>query len=216
MDRKKGRKKSAKKEIMDASNIEIIKDAEKDEIIPREKSVTVVISRRVFTGHEHEYDDWVRKLVAAATEAPGNTGATLLIPEPGKPGLYHVVLRFKDGESVHRWEDSYVRQKLSHEADAFSVRSRQEATGLETWFSIPECPELAPPSHWKQAIITTIGVYAMSVLFIKVVDLLKLGWGFYYENIIISALVVFSLTWAVMPFLTRVVFKRWLYGKNRS
>ena len=97
---------------------------ESDMIVPGEKSVTVVISRRVFPGHERDYDEWVRRLVAAATEAPGNTGATMLIPEPGKPGLYHVVLRFAGQDAVHAWEDSYIRQKLSHEADAFSKRGR--------------------------------------------------------------------------------------------
>src|SRR4030042_1001993 len=100
-----------------------------DLIVPYKKSVTVVVSRRVSPGRERDYDDWVRRLVAAATKARGNTGATMLIPEPGKPGLHHVVLRFSDQESGHPWEDSYVRQKLSHEADAFSVRRRQEATG---------------------------------------------------------------------------------------
>ena len=184
---------------------------ENDMIMPQGKSVTVVISRRVFPGHERDYDEWVRKLVTAATEAPGNTGATLLIPEPGKQGLYHVVLRFADRESVHTWEDSYIRQKLSHEADAFSVRSRQEATGLETWFYLPEHPELAPPPQWKMFIITTIGVYAMSVLFVKVEELLKLNWNFYLLNILTSALVVGSLTWAMMPWFSRYVFRKWLF-----
>jgi uncharacterized protein len=191
------------------------KNIDNDQIVPGEKSVTVVVSRRVFPGHDRDYDEWVRKLVGAATEAPGNSGATLLIPQPGKQGLYHVVLRFKDGESVHRWEDSYIRQKLSHEADAFSVKSRQEATGLETWFSIPECPELAPPPHWKQFIVTTIGVYLVSSIIVTLLNYIKLGWNFYVENILTSALVVGSLVWAVMPFLTRVVFSRWLYGRNK-
>ncbi len=190
-----------------------VKKVTEDEILPREKSVTVVVSRRVLPGKEQDYDTWVRKLVTAATDAPGNTGATLLVPQPGKPGLYHVVLRFKDQEAAHRWEDSCIRQKLSHEADAFSVRSRQEATGLETWFSVPECPELAPPPHWKMFLITTLAVYAMSVLFVWVVELMHLGWGFYIENILVSALVVGSLTWAVMPWFSRHVFRRWLYKK---
>jgi antibiotic biosynthesis monooxygenase (ABM) superfamily enzyme len=184
---------------------------ENDQIVQREKSVTVVISRRILPGHEKDYDEWVRKLVTAATEAPGNTGATLLIPETGKPGLHHVVLRFADNDSVHRWEDSYIRQKLSHEADAFSVRTRQEATGLETWFSIPECPELAPPSRWKMFIITTMGVYILSVIFVKMLEVINLGWNFYFENILLSALVVGSLTWAVMPWFSRRVFRKWLY-----
>ncbi|OGO32247.1 MAG: hypothetical protein A2Z29_00475 [Chloroflexi bacterium RBG_16_56_11] len=174
------------------------------------KSVTVVVSRRVFPGREKDYDDWVRRLVAAATEAPGNTGVTTLIPAPGKTGLHHVVLQFTDRESVHRWEDSYIRQKLSHEADAFSVRQRQEATGLETWFYLPEHPELAPPPHWKMAIVTFIAVYVMSIIIIPLLHLF-LEVNFYLESILISALLVGILTWAVMPFLSRVVFRKWLY-----
>jgi antibiotic biosynthesis monooxygenase (ABM) superfamily enzyme len=180
-------------------------------ITAQNKPVTVVISRRVAPGHDRDYIAWVHKLVDAATEAPGNTGATMLTPGPRKAGLYHVVLRFTDAESVHRWADSYIRQKLSHEADAFSERIRQEATGLETWFNLPAQPELEPPPRWKMFLITTLAVYAMSVLFIKSVDLFKLNWGFYLENLLISALVVGSLTWAVMPWLSRYVFRKWLF-----
>jgi len=183
-----------------------------DQIVPHEKSVTVVISRRVLPGHEQDYDAWVRRLVAAATEAPGNTGATLLIPEPGKPGLYHVVLRFADRDSVHTWEDSYIRQKLSHEADAFSVRSRQEATGLETWFSIPECPELAPPPQWKMFLITTVAAYILTLIIVPVEQRFLESWPFPLLNLLTAALLVGILTWGVMPWLSRYVFRRWLYG----
>jgi antibiotic biosynthesis monooxygenase (ABM) superfamily enzyme len=185
---------------------------ERDTILPAgKKAVTVVVSRRVFPGHEKDYDEWVRRLVAAATEAPGNTGATMLIPEPGKTGLHHVVLRFSDQETVHRWEDSYIRQKLTHEADAFSVRSRQEATGLETWFYLPEHPELAPPPPWKMAIITFIAVYLLSIILIPLLNLFLENVNFYVVNIVIAALLVGILTWAVMPFFSRYLFRKWLW-----
>jgi antibiotic biosynthesis monooxygenase (ABM) superfamily enzyme len=181
-----------------------------DTIVTGEKSVTVVVSRRVFPGHERDYDEWVRRLVAAATEAPGNTGATMLIPEPGRPGLYHVVLRFKDRDSVHAWEDSYIRQKLSYEADAFSVKSRQEATGLETWFTIPECPELAPPPRWKMFLVTSLAVYISSSIIIPVQGRFE-DWPFLVGNILASLLVVGSLTWGLMPVFSRYIFRKWLY-----
>ena len=184
---------------------------ENDTIVTNGKSVTVVVSRRVFPGHEKDYDEWVRRLVAAATEAKGNTGATMLIPAPGKPGLHHVVLHFADQASVHEWEDSYIRQKLSYEADAFSRRSRQEATGLETWFSIPECPELETPPRWKMAIVTFIAVYLLSIIIIPVQEIFLKGANFYLLNILTAALLVGILTWAVMPWLSRYVFRKWLY-----
>lgn len=175
------------------------------------KSVTVVVSRTVFPGHEHDYDDWVRKLVEAARESPGNIGVTMLIPAPGKTGLYHVVLQFADEKSMHTWETSYVRQKLSHEADAFSRSSRQMATGLETWFSIPECPELETPPHWKMAIVTFIAVYVLSIIIVPLLDIFLKGANFYLLNILTVVLLVGILTWGVMPLLSRYVFRKWLY-----
>jgi uncharacterized protein len=186
---------------------------EKDVVIPSGKDVTIVISRTVFPGYEKEYAEWVRELVAAATEAPGNMGITALIPQKGLGGLHHVVMRFKDQDSVDAWERSPIRQRLTYEADRFSRAHRQSATGLETWFSIPECPQLDTPPHWKQAIVTTIGVYVVSTVIVTVLGWFNLGWSFFVENILASILVVAALTWAVMPFLTRVVFRRWLYRR---
>ncbi len=177
----------------------------------RGKSVTVVVSRRVFPGKEKEYEEWVRRMIALATEAPGSTNVTMLAPEQGKPGLHHLVIRFADEVSMHTFETSYDRQKLSHEADAFSQRIRQEATGLETWFAIPECPELAAPPHWKMAAVTFLAVYVMSVAIIRLVQWLFTGLNFYLETVLVAALLVSILTWVVMPFLSQRVFRKWLY-----
>jgi antibiotic biosynthesis monooxygenase (ABM) superfamily enzyme len=177
----------------------------------RGKEVTVVVSRRVFPGKEKEYDDWVRRLLEAASESPGSRGVTMLVPEPGKEGLHHVVMRFADEKSMHVWETSYARQKLSHEADEFSRRIRQEATGLETWFSLPECPELETPPHWKMATVTFLAVFVLSIVILKLLKWLFTDLNFYLEGFLVAAILVGLLTWIVMPFLSRHVFRRWLY-----
>jgi antibiotic biosynthesis monooxygenase (ABM) superfamily enzyme len=184
---------------------------ENDQVIATgKKAVTIVVSRTVFPGHERDYDDWVRRLIAAARQAPGNIGVTMLIPEPGKSGLHHVVMQFTDEKSMHIWETSYVRQKLSHEADAFSRSVRQQATGLETWFSIPECPELETPPQWKMAIVTFIAVYILSIIIVPLLGRL-FNLNFYVESILVAALLVVILTYAVMPWLSRYVFRKWLF-----
>jgi antibiotic biosynthesis monooxygenase (ABM) superfamily enzyme len=175
------------------------------------KAVTVVVSRRVFPGKEKEYDDWVRRLIELAKETPGSTNVTMLAPEPGKQGLHHLVMRFADEVAMHTWETSYARQKLSHEADAFSQRIRQEATGLETWFAIPECPELQAPPHWKMAAVTFLAVYAMSLAIIRLIQWFIKDLNFYVESLLVAALLVGLLTWVVMPFLSQRVFRKWLY-----
>ena len=182
-----------------------------DKILPNGKEMTVVVSRNVFPGHERDYDEWVRKIVAAAKESPGNRGVTMLIPEPGKAGLYHIVFRFADEKSVHQWETSYIRQKLTHEADAFSRMSRQAAGGLETWFSIPDCPHLETPPRWKMFLVTSLAVYVISSILIPLLDIPFKEVNFFLLNILLSLLVVGSLTWVLMPFLSRYVFRKWLY-----
>jgi uncharacterized protein len=186
-------------------------ETETDRIVTGKKSVTVVVSRRVFPGHEKDYDEWVRRLVAASAESPGSQGVTLLVPEPGKSGLHHVLLRFVDEKSMHIWETSYIRQKLSREADEFSRRVRQEATGLETWFSIPECPELEAPAPWKMAIVTFLAVFVLSIAILRLLQWAIKDLNFYVESLLVAALLVSILTWVVMPFLSRHVFRKWLY-----
>ena len=174
------------------------------------KAVTVVVSRVVYPGHQEEYDEWLKRLTEAARQAPGNTGVTVIVPSKGQPGPHHVVMHFSDEKSMHQWETSYVRQKLSHEADAFSRQSRQMATGLETWFSIPECPELEPPPNWKMFAVTYPTVYILSII---IIPLLRLVFhqNIYVETIVVAALLVGLLTWVVMPFLSQRVFRKWLY-----
>jgi uncharacterized protein len=184
---------------------------ENDVIIPTGKDVTISISRTVFPGRVNEYEEWIRKMVTAASKAPGNLGVTTLIPQKGKTGLYHVLFRFKDQASVDAWENSEIRKTLTKEADSFSHFHRQAATGMETWFTVPECPQVDVPPHWKQFLVTALGVFIASTMIIKVVGLFNWGLNFYLENLIISACVVASLTWAIMPLFSRVVFRKWLY-----
>jgi antibiotic biosynthesis monooxygenase (ABM) superfamily enzyme len=187
------------------------KDKKEGKKITDGKTVTVVVSRRVLPGHERDYDEWVRKLAEAAKEFPGNTGVTILVPSKGKTGLHHVVMHFADEKSMHQWETSYVRQKLSHEADAFSRKTRQQATGLETWFSIPECPELEAPPPWKMALVTWIGVFLISCLVIYILDLFWKVPNFWAFNAVVGAVLVSLLTWVVMPIFSRYIFRKWLY-----
>ena len=182
-----------------------------DTIVQTGNDVTVVVSRNVYPGNEEIYDDWVKRIVKAASEARGSTGVTTLIPQKGKTGLYHVLFRFKDQAAVEEWENSAIRRQLTEEADEFSKSHRQASSGLETWFSVPECPELETPPHWKMAVVTSLAVFIVSTIIIKLFIWASWGLNFYVENVIISILVVVALTWAVMPFFSRVLFRKWLY-----
>ena len=77
-----------------------------------EQAVTVLISRRVKSGHEAEFERLSRQLMAVAADFKGYLGAQLVQPseEPGsEDGLYHVVLAFESHESLDLWQGSPAR-----------------------------------------------------------------------------------------------------------
>ena len=61
------------------------------------------------------------------------------------------------------------------------------------------------------AAVTSLAVFIVSTIIIRIFMWLDMGLNFYLENVIISILVVASLTWAVMPLFSRVVFRKWLF-----
>ena len=61
------------------------------------------------------------------------------------------------------------------------------------------------------AIVTFIGVYILSTIIVRLQEIIFKGVNFYLLNILTSVLLVGILTWAVMPWFSRYVFRKWLY-----
>ena len=47
---------------------------------PKNEEVTSLISRNINSGHEKEYDDWLRRYLAFERNAPGYLGTTIILP----------------------------------------------------------------------------------------------------------------------------------------
>ena len=76
--------------------------------------------------------------------------------------MRHVIHRFRDKASLEAWEYSEDLHRLKEEANKFSTP--YQATGLETWFTIPDLKAIVPPPKWKMAIVSFIGAYCISSL----------------------------------------------------
>lgn len=171
---------------------------------------TVVITRFVKPGREEDYKRWLARLIAAAEDAPNSLRTVVLAPQPGDSNTFRLIHRFADAGSLHAWDDSDARRRLSAEADQFSTSQRQVATGLET-FSVPEAPALPPPPKWKMAIVTFVVAYALTAIIIpREMAWLPSSWSFYLVNVITNVLLVGLLTYAAMPIAARTL-RRWLY-----
>jgi uncharacterized protein len=109
---------------------------------------------------------------------------------------------------MEAWENSKEAQKILEEGNNYSTRHYETATGLETWFALPDLTVVAPP-RWKMTIVVFITAYTISSLSRSILNPLLGHWPLLVNNIIFTAILVASLTYFAMPVLSRLL-RRWL------
>lgn len=182
--------------------------------ITAEQPVKTVMERRVRPGALPRFEAWVRSLLTAASRVGGLQGSSVLTS--GSTGDYFILLRFASPDHLGRWQTSAELSALLVEADAHSVSVEQSQvrTGFETWFTLPDvsAPPTVPP-RWKMALVTWVALLPQVIALAFLLAPLRLP--FLVEAAISTAIPVATLTWAVMPRLTRVLYG-WLYSGAAS
>lgn len=176
--------------------------------------VTVDVLQRVKPGCEAAFEAVLSKLIHAASAFEGHLGANIFRPSGQGPLEYRIVFKFDHMSGLKRWEASEIRQKLLEQAKQLTIGASQTSrlTGLETWFTLPNQPGLAPPPRYKMFILT----WAIIFILINgmnrfVVPLLK-PLPPWVATLIVTGLMVFLITYVVMPRITKL-FAKWLYPK---
>ena len=149
------------------------KESRDGEPVPKE--LTIVVSRKIKPGCEKEYDDWLRRYLILQRNVPGYVGTTIIMEGGTNSAVRHIIHRYTDKASLDAWENSQQSLKLIEDANNYSTRYCERATGLETWFTLPDLTIVAPPK-WKMAIVTFIGAYCISslvTLFFTLKELLR-------------------------------------------
>jgi len=171
--------------------------------------IHIAITRQVHPGCESEFQQALREFFQTSFAHDAVLGATMLVPPPGSSSREFGILRTFTNENERdefyasplfkAWEERC--QPLTDD-DGWSYH---ELHGLEAWFRSPG----GPPSRWKMATVTLLGVYPVSLLigFFLSPQLRKLPLAL--NLFIVSALMVSCLTWLVMPRLARWL-KSWL------
>ena len=175
---------------------------------------TVVVNIKIKPGCEKDYDQWLRRfLVIIKKKVPGYLGTTTIMETTEDSTVRHIIHRFRDKASLDAWENSHELRKETEEVSKYSTPYFQKATGLETWFTVPDLKtNVPPPSKWKMAIVAFIGAYCISSLASFIL-------GSYLElqpllfNLFMTIILVIGLTYFAMPLLSRLL-RRWLYPKN--
>ena len=138
-------------------------------------------------------------------------------PAPGSGSReYGIVRKFTSREALASFRISaeYLAwSQLAAELTEGEVRA-EELTGLESWFTLPGAA-LRPLPKWKMAIATYLGVLPVVMVLSLTIGPLIGSWGFILSNAVFNACVVASLTWLVMPLITRVLH-RWLHSEQEE
>lgn len=170
--------------------------------------VTIVISRKIKPGCEKEYDDWLRRYLVLERKIPGYVGTTIIMQTGTDSAVRHIIHKFRDKASLDAWENSDEALKQIEEANNYSTRYYERATGMETWFKLPNLKAIVAPPQWKMAIVTFIGAYCISSLVTLIFTYLRQSP--FLLNTIMTITLVLGLTYFAMPILSRLL-RGWLY-----
>jgi antibiotic biosynthesis monooxygenase (ABM) superfamily enzyme len=96
-------------------------------------------------------------------EYPGYLGMTTISPGGSDQNARIIVYRFTDKPSMDKWQNSEERAALVKEVEQYAEQQYAEATGMETWFSLPNMRAVVAPPRWKMALVTLAAAYVISL-----------------------------------------------------
>jgi uncharacterized protein len=179
-----------------------------------ESGVTEVIRREIKIGRETDYDEWHNRFLELKKKAPGYLSTTVIAPGGGNSGIRYVITRFKDKASLENWQKSENRAKMLKEVNSYSTpHYESNATGLETWFTLPKLEAIKPPPRWKMALVTFVAAYIISWVANFFLNPIINSWPLFASNLVITTILVLGLTYLAMPQLTKLL-RHWLYPSN--
>jgi antibiotic biosynthesis monooxygenase (ABM) superfamily enzyme len=168
------------------------------------RPIHIAITRRVKPGCEADFQQALREFIQASFSDRGVLGAGMLVPLPNSDVREYGILRTFANEQER---DAFY---ISPMFKAFDERVKplteggplhRQLTGLEAWFRNPSLPN---PPQWKMALLTYVGVDAVTTLLFWGIGPAIQNWPFLIRNSAFNVVVVVCLTWLAMPLLTRI------------
>ena len=178
---------------------------------PTSAPVLVAVVRRVASTDAAAMEEELRAFLAYAAQQPGYEGMQILRREAADTVEFTVLARFADAaaRAAFKAVPDYPAWLARLNAHALHPVAIQELHGLEAWFAVPATGN-APP-RWKMAVITYVGVSAVILTLGPLTDPWLASVPYPWSPLVLNVAVVASLTWLVMPRLTRLT-RTWLHS----
>jgi antibiotic biosynthesis monooxygenase (ABM) superfamily enzyme len=175
--------------------------------------VHVAVSRQVRPGYERAFEEALRNFARESLRVSGTTGVHLISPVPGIEGCEYGILRsFESEEASRQFYESELFSNWQEQVSEMVVGDpvRRRLNGLEAFF---RDTRHALPPRWKMAVVTWMGVFPSVLLWSSLLAIFLSGLPSLAVVAIVNVFVVVTLTWGVMPLLTRI-FAGWLYHRT--
>jgi len=178
-----------------------------------QEGAEIVVSRRIKPGKEKEYSDWLRRVIESANKFPGYRGVTTLAPQGFDSDIRYLIWRFDNEKNLGNWETSEVRKKFIEEVSSYAEQHYEKASGMETWFSLPDMHRVVAPPKWKMLLVTLIAAYLVSLVSHVLLSPFISLWSIFLSVFVYAMILVATLTYFAMPRLSHLL-RKWLYGKQ--
>ncbi|MEO1617582.1 MAG: antibiotic biosynthesis monooxygenase [Planctomycetota bacterium] len=178
--------------------------------------VHCAITRVVREGKEAEFEDALKRFVAKSLDHHGTTGAHLLRPtKASRPREYGILRSFRSEKHMHDFYASDLFTQWQSEVKELVEGEpiHRRLHGLEAFFRGDGTK--APPPRWKMAFVTWLGVFPVVLLWSRALPPFLQPLHPIVVTAVVTGVAVITLTWLVMPFLTRC-FAGWLFSKPQS
>ena len=172
--------------------------------------VHCLILRKVKAGRERDFEAALKRFIQRSMEHSGTTGAHLLFPPPGDSQREYGVMRsFPSAQQRDEFYQSELFRQWEEEAAEFVEGDAQhhELSGMEAFFR--QRGLVTSPPKWKMALLTWLGVWPCVLLWSTLLRTLTESWHPVLRSGLVTAAVVPTLAWVVMPLLTKL-FRKWL------
>ncbi|MBU0604529.1 MAG: antibiotic biosynthesis monooxygenase [Gammaproteobacteria bacterium] len=182
---------------------------------PGSAHVTRIARRHARAGHEAAYEALIREMFAALRTMPGFLGAEMLPPEaPG--GEYQIIVHFASEAELLAWDASPARDGLHQRLREVAENEPEYRclSGLEAWFAPAVVPASTHPPRARMALVTWLGIFPTVSLFLWLVAPQLQSLPFLPRTALLTAMIVVTMTWVVMPRLTRWL-RHWLTPPQR-
>lgn len=176
---------------------------------------TAVITHRIETRKQAQYERWLNEIVPLCQAAPGFLDWHIVRPIRGLTEAYTVIIRFDTQEHLRSWLESKDRANLIKKVKPLIANQDgiHISSGLDFWFT-PAGSKAKIPARWKQYLMTWSAIYplVMGIPLAVLPQLDKIGFpdNHALRMLLLTAIIVFLMVYIVMPRYTKLM-QRWLF-----